>query len=95
MYEDKYNLIKDLSGLKINIRDNLKIGRLYLDKKIIVYIEEYLDLYNFTYSSDGVGGMLFNDYYYKFFMNLMDKNIEIKSDYLKKKIMNKIRRLIP
>ncbi len=92
LYESQFKEIEDLINKKSELHNILKNARLYLNKRIIKNIEEYLELSKINYLHDG--GFI-NTYLDELFKNLIDEKVNKKREKLRKTIMRKIYKLIP
>lgn len=70
LFSPDYARIEKHADNKRQLIDNLKIARLYLNKKIIKQMQEYIDIGHFTFEHDGFG--MVNTYYLDFFKNIMN-----------------------
>ncbi len=73
LYENEHQVVQNLLNKSGLLCKNVRSARIYLNEKDLDRIEEYLSIGHFTYSSDGLGGILFSTFLKEFFSNLLDE----------------------
>jgi len=89
-YED-YKRIDERAEKRSQLYGKLKIGRVYLNSRLIERIRDYLNVGEFHYEHDAGG--LTNTYYEDFFKNIIDKSNIKQRQKLKDKILPKLKSL--
>jgi hypothetical protein len=91
-YGEQYAALKELGEKRSELIDALSRSHLYLDHKTVARIEEYLDLGEFRFTTDG--GIMTNTWLLEFFRNLMDPAKAAKRGKLYKSIRRRFQRLV-
>ena len=92
LFGEDYEKIEELAKSRKQVNDDLKVGRLYLNGKIIEDIQTYINIGHFSFQQDGSG--LIDTYYLNFFKNLIDENNRQKRSQLSESIKKGLKKLL-
>lgn len=84
---------KQVTELRNGLRAKVRSARIYLNSQDLDRIEEYCALGDFTYESDGMGGVMFNTWLVEFFGNLMDPSKRLSRTELYTAIKKRLNRM--
>jgi hypothetical protein len=87
--QDRARVI-ELAKKRQQLHDSIISSRVYLNSKVLNLIEAYLQLDEFSFTDDGMGGVLVTTYWADFFANILDDGKKEK----RKKIYQKIKRMM-
>ena len=93
IYRDTGRDIISLHDKRNRLRQHTRIARIYLNQKVLDDIEKYLEIDSFSYSHDGMGGILFTSFWGEFFLNLLDEEKSKERKKLYRRIKNRFNKM--
>ena len=93
IYQSFRERVNALSEKRQKLREKTRSSRLYLNAKVLNLIEDYLKIDEFTFSDDGMGGILFTNYWREFFNNILDNDRIQKRKRLYQKIKKRLNKV--
>jgi len=92
LYQRMRECINDTSETRAKIHSLAQEGSIYLKPKVSELLSKYLEATTFSYTTDGMGGLLINTYYNSFFEKLLDDQSARTRIIPFHEIMNKLRK---
>jgi len=93
IYQPDRDRIIALSEKRQELREKIRSSRVYLNAKTLNLIEDYLKINEFTFSYDGMGGILYTGYWREFFNNILDDDRIQKRKRLYQKIKKRLNKI--
>lgn len=93
LYEAKRQQILDLTQERGNLNSEIRTARVYLNQSDLDRIEKYLELGHFEYSHDGMGGIIFTNFWRAFWYTLLDDKKGEEREALFEKIKTRLNRM--
>ena len=82
IYDATRARVLDLRKLERELDAKLLVGRVYLNPRDMDRIAEDIQLANFGFSDDGIGGALYTDFWERFVDNLLDPQVRSQRTHL-------------
>ncbi len=95
LYQTAHDIMLRLPQRRNNIDEIRKKSAIHLHHRLLELINIYIETTNFTYASDGAGGILINTYNTSSFSNLIDNNKLHERRVVYGKIMKRLRKIKP
>jgi hypothetical protein len=92
-FESERARVDELLRSRHTLVEKVRLARVYLNPSDMDRIVEYINLGSFTFSHDGVGGILFDTRYRAFFANLLDSSLCIRRAALFGKIKKRLNKM--